>query len=157
VLWGTTSACLACLLTPEVTLPQPSDAGAEDAGEDSAVPTYSAAIVSRVTIPNLAGCIELTDQSAAGLECATVMQAAWRCEEFACNPTCPVTDNASENAYFACTQAAAATVCSSYAGPAATCLASEAEAGVVDAPFGGCFGTDPVDQMNQIATFFCNS
>ncbi|MGO8994645.1 MAG: hypothetical protein ACLQVI_15120 [Polyangiaceae bacterium] len=164
VLWGTSSQCTACLLAPEYTLPQ-------DAGEDAAPPpTYGAAIQTRVTVPNIAGCIELSDTSAAGLACAMAVQAAWRCEEFACNPTCPVVDNPSETAYFACTQAAATSVCKSYADPAAACLAAEVDAGVETAQLcltqavdpndfnsGGVSLTGPAAQFFNVAEFFCNS
>jgi hypothetical protein len=171
--WGTAAQCTACLLTPEVTLSN-DDAGALDAGDDAdaAPPTYGAAVVTRVTVPNVAGCIEQTDPTDTGLSCATAVQAAWRCEEFACNPTCPVTDDPSEAAYFACTQAAAATVCKSYADPAAACLAVEADAG--GNAYATCLATtlktydsdnssvgDQLDgsavQFFNIAQFFCNS
>ena len=157
-------------MTPEVTLPQPVDAGpdaSDDAAVDSSVPTYGAAIVTRVTVPNLAGCVEQTDFSDAGLSCAIAMQAAWRCAEYACNPTCPVSDDRSEAAYFACTQQAAATVCKTYADPAAACLAAEADAGAFT--YQACISgsvftgqspqppTGPAAQFFDIASLFCAS
>jgi hypothetical protein len=168
--WGEAPACTSCLLSSEVTLSE--DAGPADAGADAVapiVPTYGAAVVSRVTVPNVAGCIEQTDPSDVGLGCAMAIQAAWRCEEFACNPTCPVTDDPSQAAYFACVQAAASTVCKSYADPASACLGSEVEAGA--STYQHCLNpavtvynqstadtpTGPGIEFYNVAQFFCNS
>jgi hypothetical protein len=165
--WGSSPACVACLTTPEVTLPTPDDAGTTDGGDAATPPppTYGAAIVTRVTVPNVAGCIEQNDPSDAGLPCAMAVQAAWRCEEFACNPTCPVTDDVSEAAYFACAQAAAATVCKPYADPAVACLVAEADAGAT--AYAACLQTSatttgnttlsgPAAQLFDVAYSFCN-
>ncbi|MGO8994646.1 MAG: hypothetical protein ACLQVI_15125 [Polyangiaceae bacterium] len=157
--------CTACLLTPEVTLPL--DAGTPtDASDDAAIPTYGAAVTTRVTVPNIAGCIEQNDPSDAGLSCAMAIQAAWRCEEYACNPSCPVYDDPSEAAYFACLQGAATGACATYAASAEACLTVEinADAGAAqtclsmaqvspangESPFAG-----PAAQLYDIATFFC--
>jgi hypothetical protein len=192
LLWGESPACTSCLLTPEVTLPPPPDAGAPvdagddasadaapDAGDDASAdasddaadaaeaaappPTYGAAIVSRVTLPNVAGCIELADQTSQGLACAMAIQAAWRCAEYSCNPTCPVSDDPSANAYLACTQEAAATTCKSYADVAAACIAAEQDAGAfaytvcVQQQGVATSGTGPVATFENIASYFCAS
>jgi hypothetical protein len=177
LVWGESSQCTTCLLTPEITLPPLGDAGGlPDAGDDAGdasddgsvvppVPTYGAAIVSRVTLPNVAGCIELNDPTDGGVACAIAVQAAWRCEEFACNPTCPVTDNPSALAYLACAEEAATGVCASYASVAAGCLATEADAGGL--AYSACLSPvlqnlagpapGPAATFADIATLFCGS
>jgi hypothetical protein len=109
---STYASCLGCLVTPVDT----------DA-------TYGATIQSTVAVLNLAGCVERMDPSEGGLGCAAALQAAWQCADYACRPSCPVTDDPSKSAYIACTQAAAAGVCSTYAAAANACLAAETDAG----------------------------
>jgi hypothetical protein len=170
LLWGENPMCTSCLVGPEITLSD--DAGSpDDAGDASPAPppVYGGAITARITIPNVAGCVELTDPSDAGVGCATAIQAAWRCAEYACNPTCPVHDDATQAAYVACTQAAATSVCSTYAGPAAACLEAETDAG--GQTYAQCLGpslgfydqsaadtpTGAGIPVYNIAQFFCNS
>jgi len=141
--------CLSCLISPEG-----SDAG------------YGAMIQSVVLVPNLAGCIEGVDQTDAGLSCAMAIQAAWECAEFACKTACPVSDEASQQAYIHCTGEAEGTVCAAYTTAASNCIAAEqaafAEAGTNSNGAGAmnafCFGgSTPASQAADIAAYFCAS
>jgi hypothetical protein len=141
--------CLSCLISPEG-----SDAG------------YGGMVQSVVLVPNLAGCIEGVDQTDAGLSCAIAIQQAWECAEFACKTACPVSDEASQQAYVHCTGEAAGTVCAAYNTAAADCIAAEqaafAEAGSASEGPGAmnafCFGgTTPAAQAADIAAYFCAS
>ncbi len=142
---GLTPECQACLISPEN-----SDAG------------YAATVLSNgVPLQNVAGCIELADPSDAGLSCAMAIQAVSACTEFACKSSCPVSDGPSAAAYLTCVSAAAAGVCHSYVLVAQGCIATEnadAGAGVQTDPQRWCVGTpDPVQQLTQIADYFCRS
>ncbi len=140
---GVPATCSACLLTPE----------GNDAG------TYGPAIVGSITVPNLAGCIELADPTDAGVGCAMAIQRAWECAEVQCNPNCAVTDEPSHAAFVACTATAATnSVCNSYTVAANACLATEAVDGGPFAVTAFCVGAgDPVTQFEDIARFFCTS
>jgi hypothetical protein len=141
--------CLSCLISPEG-----SDAG------------YGGMIQSVVLVPNLAGCIEGVDQTDAGLSCAMAIQAAWECAEFACKTACPVSDEASQEAYIHCNGEAEGTVCAAYTTAAANCIAAEQaafdEAGTNPNGAGAmnafCFGgSTPATQAADIAAYFCAS
>jgi hypothetical protein len=132
--------CGACLIT------------SEDAGDGG----YGPAIIGVAAIPNVGGCVEIADQTDAGLTCAMAVQAAWRCTEFSCTTNCPVSDTASRAAYLACLQAAALGPCVTYTQAANACLTSELDAGGNASQW--CVGADGgVDQFTDIARFFCSS
>jgi hypothetical protein len=143
---GLYGPCLGCLVTPENT-----DAGG-----------YGATIVATIPVLNVAGCVEATDPTDAGVGCAAAIQAAWQCTDYACAPSCPVTDDPSRAAYIQCAQAAAATVCSAYSSGAAACLAAETDMGDTGVPTQvtmNCFNdagfyTDP---NANLLMYFCGS
>jgi hypothetical protein len=137
--------CTGCLFSPE------------DAGPDGG---YGAIVVGVVPVANVAGCIELSAQTDAGLPCAQAVQAAAACVEWACRTSCaPVVDDTTRGAFLACTRAAATSVCSTYAQAASACVAAETD------PDGGdsivtmqCFnGATPADQAAYLLQFFCGS
>ncbi|MFI5297539.1 MAG: hypothetical protein ACHREM_05520 [Polyangiales bacterium] len=139
-----TDACSACIVAPEST----------DGG-------YGPVVQGAVIVANVAGCIEIADNTEAGVSCAEAVQAAWRCTEYACS-ACPVTDNASQQGYLACANAAAIGVCATYTAAATSCIANErfdggtTEAGTSVNQF--CFaGTSASDQLSEIAAYFCLS
>jgi len=74
---------------------------------------------------NYAACIAANDLTDAGLACAMQLQVAAACIDYVCEPSCPVVDQASQNAYQACVAAAATGACASYGTPASACLAAE--------------------------------
>jgi len=138
-------SCQRCLVTPEN-----GDAG------------YGATIQATIPVANLAGCVQWSDSSDAGLGCAAAIQAAWQCTDYACAPSCPVVDDPSRVAYIGCTQAAASSVCSVYASAANACLAVETDMGDTGVPTQvtmDCFNDagqlgDPVANM---LLYFCGS
>jgi hypothetical protein len=140
---GLPQTCTTCLLTPEV----------NEAG------TYGPAIVGPVTVPNLAGCIELADPTDAGVGCAMAIQAALTCAEAQCKPNCVVTDDVSNAAFFACAKTAATnSVCNVFTMAANACLAIEAADGGPTNVSQWCVGAgDPVTQFEDIARYFCTS
>ena len=143
-------ACGACLVTSET----PIDAGPDaDAGPGGYGPT----VLGAVALPNVGGCIELADRTDAGLSCAMAVQAAVRCAEYSCAPSCPVSDDTSRATYAACLQAAAIGPCVTFAQAASACLAAEADAGGVANQW--CLPTDGglAAQLTEIARFFCSS
>jgi hypothetical protein len=134
--------CPACLVTPEDT----------DAG------TYGPAIQGAVVVPNIAGCIELADQSDAGLGCAMTVQAAAACVEYACKSSCPVTNDLSRAAYLACSNSAATGVCATYTQAATLCIGAEIGDSGASNVGTYCFSsTDPATQYGEIAEYFCTS
>ena len=102
---------------------------------------------------DVAGCIQETDETDAGYQCAEAVQAAWECTEYACKTNCPVTDSTSRAAYVTCTSAAATGVCSAYTTAAQTCIAAEeADSGSPTEVQLNCFdGTTP------LLEYFCGS
>ena len=137
----TSAACAQCLLTPEQT----------DAG-------WGPGVQGPVVAPNIAGCIELADQTDAGLSCAMTVQAAAACAEYACTTSCPVTDDPSRIAYSACAKTAATTVCKTYTQAATDCIAQELADGGPVAVGTYCFSSmDPTAQYDEIALYFCSS
>lgn len=137
------SGCAACLLTPAV----------NDAGTG-----WGPGVAGTIVTPNLAGCIELADNSAMGLACAQTVQAAAQCVDYACRTSCPVTDDASRAAYIACTSTAATGVCATYTAAASVCIANEiGDAGPTNVG-NWCFaGPDVTTQYAEMALFFCSS
>jgi hypothetical protein len=134
-------SCGPCLLTPQIT----------DAG-------WGPGVQGTIVVPNLAGCIELADESDAGLSCAMAVQAASACVDFACKTACPVSDDPSRLAYIACTQTAATTVCNSYTQAAQACIAAEIGDSGTSQVQANCFSsTDPTTQYGNLAAFFCST
>jgi hypothetical protein len=134
--------CAQCLLTAANT-----DAGA-----------FGPGIAGTVVVPNIAGCIELADNSAQGLACAQAVQAAADCVDYACKPSCPVTDDASRAAYIACTTAASTGACSTYTMAANACIAAEIGDSGTSNVQTWCFSSaDPATQIAELALFFCSS
>jgi hypothetical protein len=110
-----------------------------------------------VIAPNVAGCVETAERSDAGFDCARAIAAAAACVEYACKPSCPVTDEPSRHAYLACASAAATGVCAIYTQAANTCATTLAADNSQVSNF--CFPPDagPVVQFSQIARYFCLS
>ena len=111
-----------------------------------------------VVMPNIAGCVETADPTDAGFDCARAIAAAAACVEYACKPSCPVTDESSRQAYLACAKAAAVGVSATYTTAANACISTEIEAenhGITSF----CFPPDAstVEQFAQIARYFCLS
>jgi hypothetical protein len=100
-------------------------------------------------LPNVAGCIELVDPSAAALACAKALQAQVGCERAACAANCPVHDSASLSSYEACAAAADESGCQVF-GVASACAGVQGDAG----PAALCFGSSQ-DYFNVAAPFFC--
>lgn len=84
--------------------------------------------------PNVAGCIELSDQSTQGLACAKNVQVLASCEVAACEANCPVMAYSPDSlsAYDECAAQADDTGCALFVGPAA-CDQSDASTGLADA------------------------
>jgi hypothetical protein len=119
---------------------------------------YGASISLRgtITVANVAGCVQIANDSDAGFACAQALQAAAICVDRSCRDSCPVTNETTRDAYIACTKAAAATSCSTFAQAAAGCAAAEVDAGDRAREF--CFSSaDPVANFDKIAAFFCTS
>jgi hypothetical protein len=140
----TSQGCATCLLTPAN-----SDAG------------WGPGVAATIVVPNIAGCIELADDSDAGISCAMAVQAAAACVDYACKTSCPVTDDAQRAAYIACTTSAGSGVCAAYTQAANACIATELGDG---GSFTNqnvqewCFSsTDPATQYTNLARFFCSS
>lgn len=109
------------------------------------------------TVPNVAGCVEIADQTDAGFSCAVSIQAAAVCVDRACRPSCPVTDNPSRAAYVACTKLAAAGTCLTFAQAALACSKDESDASTSNAQQ-FCFSSaDPFTQFEKLAAYFCTS
>jgi hypothetical protein len=135
-------SCSACLVTPA-----DSDAG------------YGPGVAGTIVTPNVAGCIELTDESAMGLACAEAVQAAADCVDYACRTSCPVvTTDVARAEYLACTQVAATGVCNTYTQAAQACIATEIGDGGNSNVEQWCFSSsDPATQYAQLALYFCSS
>jgi hypothetical protein len=101
---------------------------------------------------NVGGCMELLG-GADGLACAKLNQAASACNDAACAPTCPVTDDASFQLYEACIQQSAANGCMSMEQQAAACetTISMGDGGAVICTQGSVFQ----DFYNGIVPIFC--
>lgn len=126
------AACTSCLLTPD------------------SLSMYGPLIDHGSFITeNVGGCIELTDPGA-GLVCARAQQALDGCELAACQANCPVTDEASRDAFSACEADAAATGCQMFA-TQASCAQTNAEAGVSTA----CVAATVHDFFFAVAPLFC--
>ncbi len=139
----TSSGCAACLLT----------AANSDAGTG-----WGPGVAGTIVTPNLAGCIELADNSAMGLACAQTVQAAAQCVDYACRTSCPVTDDASRAAYIACTATAATGVCGTYTAAASVCITSEiGDSGPTNVSTWCFAGPDVTTQYAEMALFFCSS
>jgi len=145
-IWGiclAASGCAACLLTPAT----------NDAGTG-----WGPGVAGTIVTPNLAGCIELADNSAMGLACAQTVQAAAQCVDYACRTSCPVTDDASRAAYLACTATAATGVCGTYTAAANVCIANEiGDSGPTNVSTWCFAGPDVTTQYAEMALFFCSS
>lgn len=115
----TYAACFACILT------------SDDAAHYGPLLTDSTGWVR----PNVAGCIELSDQSTEGLACAKGVQVLASCELAACEANCPVTGYgpSSTAAYVACAQQADATGCEPFVSAAAC---AEPDSGAIPADAG---------------------
>jgi hypothetical protein len=96
---------------------------------------------------NVAGCLSLVD--AANAACARSVQNLTLCVHAACDPACPVTDNASYMLWRTCSTAAQANACSTYR-QAATCstMASGRAA---------CAGASFEAEFLAIAPLFCGN
>jgi hypothetical protein len=139
----TSSGCAACLLT----------AASNDAGTG-----WGPGVAGTIVTPNLAGCIELADNSPTGIACAQTVQAAAQCVDYACRTSCPVTDDASRAAYLACTATAATGVCGTYTAAANVCIANEiGDAGPTNVSTWCFAGPDTTTQYAEMALFFCSS
>ena len=92
---------------------------------------------------NVAGCEELVGE----VNCAPKMQAEFLCEYYACEDSCPITDNASYNSLFQCMSTAQASSCASLR-TAANCLTSSAHVAA-------CSGSTFEAQFLAIAKVFC--
>jgi hypothetical protein len=120
-------------------------------------PTYGPVVERVVPTLNIAGCIQLADPSDAGVSCAHAIQAAEACAEAACKSVCPVTDLPSQTAYLACTNAAAAGGCATYAQAAAACAGVELGDGGTGPAGGNCFGASEQTEYGAVSIFFCGS
>jgi hypothetical protein len=135
-----TGACLSCLFTPEN-----SDAG------------YGPVIQGVVPVVNVAGCVQQADTTDAGYACASAIQSAWSCAEFACKQSCPVSDNPSRAAYLTCTHQAATGVCSGYTQAASACIAAELDSGASEVVL-NCFdGLNDAGEALTVLDFFCGT
>jgi hypothetical protein len=110
--------------------------------------TYGPVVLEAVPTLNIAGCIQTSDPSDAGLACAFALQAADRCAQAACAGGCPITSLASQAAYEACYAAAIVGPCASFAAAASACSSAETEAG---APGASCLTSD----YATLAAYFC--
>lgn len=126
--------CAACIVTPDTS-------------------AHYGPIVARqgFVTGNLAGCIELTDP--VGLSCAKALQALDGCERAACAANCPVTSQASLDAYGECAGQANQGGCQSYE-QAASCADGEREGGTLAASV--CFrGPSFKDFYDSVVPLFC--
>lgn len=112
---------------------------------------------------NVAGCIELSAESAATpdpslLACAQTVQALGGCELAACEANCPVTDLASLASYEACTTAADRGGCQAY-WSAASCEHALQDGGAADAGalVEECFLPSFKDFYDHVVPRFCSA
>jgi hypothetical protein len=105
--------------------------------------------------PNYPGCIASEDTTDAGYTCALQVLVAAACTYYACSPSCPVVDQASQNAYQTCVASAAAGVCASYSAPATACVAAEKANGSSVAG-SVCLGGSESANFLSIAYYFCS-
>jgi len=109
--------------------------------------------------PNIAGCIELSDQSSEGLACAKGVQVLASCELAACEANCPVTGYGTGSpAYVECAQQADATGCQPFVG-AASCATLDAGGGPADAAdsIAGCLATTFEGFYRYAVPLFCGA
>jgi len=109
--------------------------------------------------PNVAGCIELSDQSTQGLACAKGVQVLASCELAACEANCPVTGYGSgSSAYVECAQQADATGCEPFVS-AASCASLDAGVGTADASdsIAGCLQTSFEAFYRYAVPLFCGA
>lgn len=108
--------------------------------------------------PNVAGCIELSDQSSQGLACAKGVQVLASCNLEACEANCPVSgyDPSSLDPYLDCAQQADSTGCAPFVG-AAACAQTDAGAGPVDggASLDSCLQTSFESFYRYAVPLFC--
>lgn len=113
------------------------------------------AILSGVADPNYASCIQLADPTEAGAACALDLQTAVACIFYACQSTCPVTDEASVAAITTCMNEALSGACAGYALKMNACLAvEEGNGGTPVATI--CFpGSTPAEKYLSFAHYLC--
>jgi hypothetical protein len=135
--------CYRCLVTP----------GSPEAS------TYGAVVFAKIPLVNYASCILALDPTSAGESCAQAVDQTAACDEYACQSECPVTDQASQSEYTACTNAASSGACVGYVLRAEGCLAAEQGDGgtpVADICLGGGGIAAPaVDHFLTMARYFC--
>jgi hypothetical protein len=131
------SACYACLFTEE------------DAS------TYGVVVNAIAPVVDYGGCIGAVDPSEAGASCAKLSDDAYRCAEYACRPSCPVTDDPSLAAFQACLNEAFSGGCAGYALRALACtFAEQGDGGTPVARV--CYGgTTREDHYLAAAQYFC--
>ena len=95
---------------------------------------------------NVAGCVALLDPG--NTSCARALQATSQCTHVACDARCPVSGDASLQAFDRCTQNAEANACQSYV---STCGDTEANGG----PAAACFFQTFEEGFNVLAPLFC--
>jgi hypothetical protein len=117
--------------------------------------SYGAVVVATIPFVNYAGCVQLLDPTDAGASCAQTATATAICAEYACQAACPVTDQASSNAYTACWNEATSGACAGYWLRAQACLT--AEVGDGGTPVGTiCFaGSTAEDHYFSVAHYLC--
>jgi hypothetical protein len=102
-----------------------------------------------------AGCVQDVDPTEAGTSCARALYAAGVCALYACESTCPVTDDVSRAAFEVCTNEALSGACAGYALPATSCVVAEkGDGGTPVATV--CFAGSPaLDHYLAFAKYFC--
>jgi hypothetical protein len=136
---GGATDCHACLVTPER-----SDAS-----------TYGVVVIATVPVVNYGACIQAVDPSNAGQSCARALYASAACAEYACKPSCPITDQTSQAAYVVCANAASTGPCLGYTLSSDSCVAAEqGDGGTPVATI--CFaGATALDHYLTVAHYFC--
>jgi hypothetical protein len=131
--------CYGCLVPPML----------PDASRTGAVLPGTAPVV------NYPGCIELLDPTPAGARCAQAVFAALACAAYACQSSCPVSDDVSLRAFLSCTNAAFYGPCSGYALTAEACLAAEQGDGGTPVAQTCFAGATAEDHYRAVAHYFC--
>jgi hypothetical protein len=133
------AACVGCLLTPE--------------NWDASL---NAVVVSApIPVVNYAVCIQDVDPTDAGISCARALYAAGACVEYACESTCPVTDDVSRAAFEVCTNEAWSGPCAGYALLADSCVGAENDDGGTPVATVCFAGTSKQDHYLAIAHYVC--
>jgi hypothetical protein len=118
---------------------------------------YGAVVKLTRPVVDYAGCVESLDPTDAGAACANTIAAAASCVDYACARQCPITDQASSDAFIVCSNVATSGACDGYWLRARACIAQEiGDAGTAVASI--CFaGATTEDDYLSIAHYFCGA